>query len=80
VRAFSWIIHHGNDPNTVILSEAPAKNFRPASFAGRARSRRICVCSLPAVGSLVPQVRPSVGLTWAPSSSVLRTPTIFAPP
>ena len=33
VRAFIWIIHELED---VILSEAPAKTFRPASFAGRA--------------------------------------------
>jgi hypothetical protein len=29
----AWIIH---EPGGVILSGAPAKNFRPASFAGRA--------------------------------------------
>jgi hypothetical protein len=33
VRAFIWII---NELEDVILSEAPAKTFRPASFAGRA--------------------------------------------
>jgi len=32
-RRFSWIIH---EPGDVILSGAPAKNFRPTGFAGRA--------------------------------------------
>jgi hypothetical protein len=35
VRLFSWIIH---EPEDVILSEAPAKTFRPAAFRGPQRA------------------------------------------
>src|ERR1019366_1402026 len=58
-RRFSWIIHELED---VILSEAPAKTFRPASFAGRvgAQSKDPYSCKKSKFGRMAQQTSPKL--------------------